>query len=880
MSRLILKLKLSYHKLMGNIISGKYYKFFLYGIIAILVIPVMNIQPWISPPAWGKTILFRIIFSILIWFFAYLVISKRDGNNFLPYGKKLLQDKKNKVFWALWLIIAFAFLVLLSTIFSQDPSFSFWGSPQRAGGSLNLLLYILFSFLAFFVLKEKDWPKIWLTVFITGFLVSLVAILQRLQLFSSILIPQTDQAVSTMGSPIILGLYLTLLIFVSLAFAIKSTGWKKYFYIICFISFAVNIIFSGSRASALGFVVGLPFFVFLYPGNKSKKIKILKIITAGAFAICLLVLFWLGNSNLNLGRPINRIIGAAKPFFDLKNFSFKTLISDNRPSGWNVALNAVKEKPLLGFGLENFSIAFDKYYDPSFSDLTVISWWDRAHSFIFEIASTMGVPALLVYLAIFGVLFWQLEKIKFRDDCPEKPVIHGIQTALIAYFTSLLFGFDEYSTYIALFLLVSYSLFIILKYNPIVFDFKKEGFFGSPLWKSGINFGLFIFFIIFVWSAALKPLYINKEINLAVYYAVNENQCSKAVSEMEKNISKPSVLDAFFRLSYVDILASCAEKNPDSKLALNLRLRQILEEAGKIMPTYTRIWWFLANDLRFTIGNSDNYAKIGQNINLDEAKKELENSYEKAFALNPGRWTILRDWSSAEITTGDYQKAINRSQKCLSINPNSGECYWNEALAYISLGQVEKGELFKKISGQYGFVSDELIPLNAYVQAYAKALETKKTAAEKKPIYEKIALIYQRLIEHYNRFQFHASLAFVYKELGEYDKAGEEAMNVFGLNPGSISTIEAFISSLPKNQNYYTAMIRTYQDKLSELEKKEYDPQWKDQKILLESQYYGALAYLHAKTGNIDKAVEEALKTKGLNPTISEQVDIFIKSLK
>lgn len=89
-------------------------------------------------------------------------------------------------------------------------------------------------------------------------------------------------------------------------------------------------------------------------------------------------------------------------------------IADPRFSAWQITLKAIKEKPIFGWGPENLSIGFDKYYDPS---LPYISkewggWWDRAHNIILDTAATFGIPAVIIYLALFAVLFWQLQKSK------------------------------------------------------------------------------------------------------------------------------------------------------------------------------------------------------------------------------------------------------------------------------------------------------------------------------------------------------------------------------------------------------------------------------------------------------------------------------------
>ena len=46
-------------------------------------------------------------------------------------------------------------------------------------------------------------------------------------------------------------------------------------------------------------------------------------------------------------------------------------------------------------------------------------------------------------------------------------------------------------------------------------------------------------------------------------------------------------------------------------------------------------------------------------------------------------------------------------------------------------------------------------------------------------------------------FQTHASLAYAYSVLGEYDKAREQAAMVLELSPESKDNVKAFLDSLP-----------------------------------------------------------------------------------
>lgn len=410
--------------------SDKLYKWYYYGFLVILTLPVITSPILLRPTAWGKAILFRIFFSILI----YVSILKWD------IIKETLNKKiNNSNRLPFWLLIGFLGLIILSTIFSLDPYFSFWGSPLRGDGSLNYIFYILFAILTFLVIKKTDWDKIWKFNIIIGALVSIIALFQRFGMFSKTFITYDGRPPATMGGPIFLALYLILLVYITLSFYLKT---KKKRYLLSFLLFVYVLLLTGSRAAYFGLLIGFIYFILAYP-LKNKLTKIVKISFVSLAILGALGIYYL-NTNTELLNAVS------------SRLSIKLAVEDPRFSAWAVSMEAIKDRPLLGYGPENFSIAFDKYYNPSLPYISKEwgSWYDQAHSFIFAIAINSGIPALLVYLTLIGVLFWKLQK--------NKNIIgHGIQATFIAYLGANFFSFDVFSTYILFFLIVAYSLTLI-----------------------------------------------------------------------------------------------------------------------------------------------------------------------------------------------------------------------------------------------------------------------------------------------------------------------------------------------------------------------------------------------------------------------------------
>jgi len=780
--------------------QNKFYYFYLIGFFLILALPLLAVTPWFHPAAWGKTIIFRIIISILVFLLIRRALAPRfDSDGQILSNAKSVLCRKNKVFWPFWLLVALWAIFLLATIFSLDPYYSFWESPHRAGGFLNFSFYIIFAILAFFIIKPRDWQKIWFIVIGIGILVSFITILQQFQVFSKTLIPYTARPVSTIGGPIFLAIYLLLLSFPALSFAIKEKNVpKKIFYLFSLLLFVfVAIFLTQTRAVFLGLSIGFLYFSIFYSVRK-------KWVSIGIKIVILIILF-LGIYGVYYINTQPNLPNFVKENEILKNTTNRLLIKDALDNArfitWRLSWNAVKNRPILGYGPENFSIAFDKYYDPSLPGFGGSDWWDRAHNFVFDISVTAGIPALIIYLSLFTALFWQLQKIKKRQE-NNRIIIHGIQAAFIGYLVANFFSFDVFSTYLISFLLIGYSLYLIAQSQKSLIKenhnrVKNQRNEPKPLWKSGLIFGLFCLLIWFIWAGALKPFQINKEINWANYYSKN-GECEKAIEKMEKILPSHSVIDSYLRLSYTDVLTKCMKRNPETKLALNFKLYQILKESAELRPNYTRSWWFLGVTTNFLINHKDEYT--GQ-FNIEELKKEANIYFEKANQLSPKREQILQEWVATNLLTGEYQKTKEKAQKCLDLNPDNNLCWWQKALANIYLGEFEQADKNIAIAIEKGLNPNSGESLSQLQKAYIKALETIEDKNKELYIecYERLADVFRKLILHIDseNFQYHASLAYVYKELGEYDKAREEAMIVLELSPESKLNIDEFLKTLP-----------------------------------------------------------------------------------
>ena len=794
--------------------------FYIIGFSLILTLPLLSVPPWFFPPDWGKTITFRIISSVMLFVFVSQAVLnlnlKKNDNSFLTNARNLLQSIKNKkssqgrAFLGLWLLLALFGIFFLATIFSLDFHFSLWGSPYRGGGFVNYAFYIFFAILAFLTIRKSDWKKLWDIAFITGILVSLIAIFQKFAVFSSFLLPYTWRPVSTMGGPIFLAIYLLLLSFLALSFGIKTKGIKKLFYFSSLALFVFVIFLTATRAAIFGLFIGFSFFIFFWPDKKTIKLKILfgMILVLG-----LLTALWLNTQpqivkylteNKIFGPGFQRIWSSVQPLLDIQHISLNKIASDARCSGWRVAWQALKQRPILGYGPENFSIAFDKYYDPSLPGISqqpgqsaYTGWWDRAHNIIFETSINAGIPALIIYLLLFGVLFWQLQflKKKNRQQCL---IYHSIQTTFLAYLTANFFSYDTFSTYLISFLLIGYALYLInydvnetlpqCSLNP-----NKHSWTNYSKTNILIIFVLFIALIWFIWTYNLKPLEINKEINWAVFYSEN-NKCDKALKKMETILASYSIIDNYVRLKYIDVIKNCTRKQQpkEEQLELSRKAIQVLKQASQLRPFYTRTWWLLGNYTNILIEQDKS---LKPEI-IEQLKEESHSYFKKAHQLSPRRQEIFVGLIKTSWFLKKYQEANKMANECVKIDPRFRQCWWLKALSNIYIGNLEQAKQDLKIAQEKGYNLESEKYLLQLLKPYIKLAKDSKKVEH----YQILAEIYEKLIKiNPKNFQYHASLAYVYKTLGKYEKAREQALIVLELSPESRVNVEKFLKDLSAN---------------------------------------------------------------------------------
>ncbi|MCX6791216.1 MAG: hypothetical protein NTV62_03445, partial [Candidatus Gribaldobacteria bacterium] len=203
-----------------------------------------------------------------------------------------------------------------------------------------------------------------------------------------------------------------------------------------------------------GLVVGLGVWLIIGSWKVSRFVKITKNIGRAilalatiVFVVCLVLLFLPNN-------PIHNLFGQ--------------MGGNARFVNWSIAQQGFLERPITGWGPENYILAFPKFFNSCLfipGECGGEIWFDRAHNIIMDNLVTAGLVGSLTYLGIFIVafVFLALAYLKYkRVSIWEFAVFTAV---LISYFLQNLTVFDMATSLMMFAVILAFIAFSVKKEN-------------------------------------------------------------------------------------------------------------------------------------------------------------------------------------------------------------------------------------------------------------------------------------------------------------------------------------------------------------------------------------------------------------------------------
>ncbi|MEK7452596.1 MAG: O-antigen ligase family protein, partial [Patescibacteria group bacterium] len=237
---------------------------------------------------------------------------------------------------------------------------------------------------------------------------------------------------STLGNPLILSAYLLVHIFLAFVLSISETKRKKQLRWIIGL-FLFTILLTGSRSTLLGLGVSLIAALFLFRSAcKSYVQRYVKRPHQYIFIVCALLFIFI-------------VSGASSVF--------RTNLRD-RFTLTTIAVEAALIKPIAGFGIGQFTVAFNHLFDPSKTNNTLREmWYEQAHNQYLDSLVATGIIGLFGYLFLWGSFLLTLRQNRTTHTEQQKNITRIFLLFTLAFFVEKLFYFDVFSEQILLFFL-------------------------------------------------------------------------------------------------------------------------------------------------------------------------------------------------------------------------------------------------------------------------------------------------------------------------------------------------------------------------------------------------------------------------------------------
>lgn len=397
--------------------------------------------------------------------------------------------------WLLWLIISAAFGV--------DFYRSIWSDQERMFGIFTVACFSVLGLGASILLaKREHWSALVWSLLLSGAVVMLGGLYQ---LFNPMALAGDGVRLeSTTGNATYLAFY-AVFIFGLAAFywlrvsaeGLKGKALVRIGLIALMALCVVNFVAAAARGAALGIAVAMVWVAVL--GTAYGSSQMIRRSSVG-FMLALVVLA----SALVLGRDTS-LVQSVPLLSRVSDFSITGTI-ETRLRTWDSALKATAEKPLFGWGWSNFAAAYDQHYNPDqLKHGYGETWFDNAHNTLIEVLTTSGVIGAVLYVLMFSTAFVLL----FRAHRSGR--VKTLQYALLSgyllfHFVQSLFVFDHPLSFLALYFVMGYIVFLD-ETQAAVFS---KGIKISPSSRKVVTAGVILLGVIVVNMAVIRPARANR----------------------------------------------------------------------------------------------------------------------------------------------------------------------------------------------------------------------------------------------------------------------------------------------------------------------------------------------------------------------------------
>ncbi len=616
-------------------------KFIIFCLYAALAIPFVFMQQLLHPLVTFKIVIFQSLIEIA--FACYLALAVM----YAEYRPRL-----SGLFIAVMGLFA---VIALSGFMGVNGLRSIWSVPERMTG-IFLMLHLIAYFSMLCGMRGRfSWIRYFSFSTAVSFIVALFPVVQLFVpgiFFDRV----TERLGGTVGNPIFLSAYLMFHIFIggwlAARFRADGKGWWWIWGVISFFDLIVIFLTQTRGALVALFVAALIFGFTKSKYNFSQRglyygicFWLVLIIFGGIFTVTRHAVFW-------QSIPV------------MSRLATEGFQANARLMAWQASVEAFKERPVFGWGWENFYAAFNNHYDPrllryGFGE----TFFDKPHNVFIQFLVETGLIGFLMYVTVLGMALWRARK---------RPWLMAL---IAAYLTQNFFAFDTISSYIMIF-----AVFAFIDAGDAVSRIENK---NTQDINKGLAIGLLGAIII-----AFIPLYF---VNYRVWRASHlewisinyfvQHYIPEGMDYFDKALAAKTPYHQYIQKDLYPNIALFYKQNialPDVK-SLVARAVLGMQEAVEQEPL----------NYSFLIGLADMMPAI---VDLDPRYLDIASqALVRAEMVSPRRQATQYVLAKIRNLKGDKAGAIKAMRAAIDLDPQVGDAHFLYALLLLDNGQIAEG---------------------------------------------------------------------------------------------------------------------------------------------------------------------------------------------
>ena len=351
---------------------------------------------------------------------------------------------------------------LLAAVFGVGVQRSMWSSYERMQGVVNLAHWLAFAVVLVSVLRTgREWRALLGLNLVAGAGIALIVVARHhdveVPFYGELPERERHRLGGPFGNPVYLGAYMAVNMMIALGLAARS--WlgdageapvdppERHRFVTrgragCLGWAAVAALhlrgldLAGSTGSYIGLAAGLGFAVLaaaLLARGRWRAALVVPVV-AMALAAATVVGLHVADPDGAAARWTRPVLTRLSHKLDIRHPTVQS-----RLAAWETAAAGFAERPLLGWGPENFDVVFGRFASGYGATMEP---HDKAHGQVFEVAATTGAFGLVAWLALWSVTFLALWRAAIVAGRGEQALIALAGAALAAHLVQTQALFD------------------------------------------------------------------------------------------------------------------------------------------------------------------------------------------------------------------------------------------------------------------------------------------------------------------------------------------------------------------------------------------------------------------------------------------------------